>query len=190
MNATGKDDEVLFALIEEMIECDASPFDIIAAVRAHSKDKPRRKRSSDDALFDEFWAAYPKRQGSNPKSPALKSWKKAMISGGDPSKIILAIKSGIGYDKSQVGTPYIPQAVKWLNDRRWEDDGPTPVVNGQKAIENGGLVWVKAESPEWKAWEAHHLKTEGIHPVCHYSKERKEEGWWFKTRWPPGHENH
>jgi hypothetical protein len=76
--------------------------------------------------FERFKQAYPRRQpgGSNPWPPARKLFEEAVRRGAEPDRIISAITAGVGYDREKVGTEYIPQAVKWLRDRRWEDWTP------------------------------------------------------------------
>lgn len=74
-----------------------------------------------DEAFEEFWKAYPKRDGANPKAPAHKAFAAAVKSGADPQAIIAGARLCASRDAAKVGTPYIPQAVKWLRDRRWED---------------------------------------------------------------------
>jgi len=72
--------------------------------------------------FEGFWKAYPKRDGTNPKAPALKSFIRAR------SKASLEeIMEGLARyrkhltDKGSIGTPYVKQAVTWLNQQGWED---------------------------------------------------------------------
>lgn len=74
--------------------------------------------------FEEFWKVYPKRLGANPKAPALKQFEAAVKAGATPEEIINGAKRCAVSDRDKIGTPYIPQAVKWLRDRRWEDYQP------------------------------------------------------------------
>lgn len=74
--------------------------------------------------FEGFKRAYPKRLGGNPWAPARKLFEAAVRGGADPARMVGALRAGIGYDRGQVGTEFIPQAVKWLRDRRWEDWQP------------------------------------------------------------------
>lgn len=89
-------------------------------------------RPDRDESFEEFWKAYPKRKGGNPKSPAKKLFDAAVGQGAEASSITAALRSGVGFDREKVGTEYIPQAVKWLRDRRWEDWTP-PTAPGERA---------------------------------------------------------
>lgn len=79
--------------------------------------------------FEEFWKVYPKRQGANPKSPARKLFLAAVKQGADPPVIIEGARRCAVSDHDKVGTPYIPQAVKWLRDQRWNDYATDPPGN-------------------------------------------------------------
>lgn len=82
-------------------------------------------RSDRDEIFERFWKSYPSRgDRANPKSPARKVFDALIRQGIDPESIIAGLLRGAGYDRQKVGTEYIPQAVKWLRDRRWEDVPP------------------------------------------------------------------
>lgn len=74
-----------------------------------------------DDKFEEFWREYPKRKGDNPKNPARKLFDAAVKQGADPNAIISGVKIACARNREKIGTEYIPQAVKWLRDRRWED---------------------------------------------------------------------
>jgi hypothetical protein len=128
-------------------------------------------RPSDDH-FEKFKAAYPRRKGSNPWKPARAQFDIALKSGADPAKIIAAVRAGVGYDTEKINTEYIPQAVKWLRDRRWEDHQPV------EAVALTGFYAVFG-SPQLEAWD----KTKpGGYP------RDKAGGWRFPTEWPPKQE--
>lgn len=71
--------------------------------------------------FEEFWKAYPRRKGANPKAPARKLFDAAVKQGADPKAIVAGALRCAEQDRDKIGTEYIPQGVKWLRDRRWED---------------------------------------------------------------------
>jgi hypothetical protein len=85
-----------------------------------------------DVYFEEFWGKYPKRDGANPKEPARKKFLAAVKSGADPEAIIRAAKRSADEARSngQIGTPYVPQAVTWLNQQRWGDYPALTVIAG------------------------------------------------------------
>ena len=78
-----------------------------------------RPKQSDQ--FEVFWKAYPRRQGANPKAPARKQFVALVRAGTNPEAIIEGARRCAETDADKIATPYIPQAVKWLRDRRWED---------------------------------------------------------------------
>ncbi len=74
-----------------------------------------------DEVFEEFWKAYPKREGANPKTPARKSFDAALKSGVDPPAIIAGARAYAADPSTKIGTSYVAQAVTWLKQKRWED---------------------------------------------------------------------
>jgi hypothetical protein len=73
-----------------------------------------------EGLFDEFWKAYPKRLGDNPKKKARESFLRA-IKINDPREIINA---AVLLSKSLNGevSRFTPQASTWLNQERFKDE--------------------------------------------------------------------
>jgi hypothetical protein len=129
-------------------------------------------RPTTNFYFLKFWEAYPRRKGSNPKGPAEKLFDAAVKSGVPPDAIVAAVRAGIGFDRDKIGTEYIPQAVKWLRDRRWQDDG-AEVPSG-----NVPGFYAAFGSKQLDAWD----KTKpGGYP------RDKAGGWRFPSEWPPGH---
>ena len=83
------------------------------------KDRPERAPSR----FDEFWLAYPRRDGPNPRAPAEKKFHALVKSGVDP-EMMIAEAGKLAQSESMrgnIGTRFIPQAVTWLNQQRWAD---------------------------------------------------------------------
>lgn len=85
------------------------------------KKESRRVANATPPEFEEFWKAYPKRKGDNPKQPASKVFASLIKQGTDARAIIAGVKLAAARNRDKIGTEYIPQAVKWLRDRRWED---------------------------------------------------------------------
>lgn len=83
-----------------------------------------RKRSTPSEFFEKFWSAYPRREGSNPKQPALKAFNREVSAGADPEAIIGGARR---YATDQTGKDprFVAQALTWLNQRRWEDEVST-----------------------------------------------------------------
>lgn len=88
--------------------------------------------------FERFKVAYPKRDGANPWEPARKKFIAAVKSGVDPETIISGAKAYAVADAEKIGTPYIVQATRWFNERRWADYA-TPLT-------------IAADTPESRGW--------------------------------------
>ena len=88
------------------------------------------KPTRTDEKFEEFWKSLPKRDGANPKEPARKLFEAAVKSGEDPEAIIAGARQCARAESKNAGTPYIPQAVNWLRDKRWRDYGQQIAEHG------------------------------------------------------------
>ena len=98
--------------------------------------------------FSEFWVAYPKRRGSNPRVLAEKKWSAAVKSGADPEHILSSIKNYTDELREQhlLGTEFVCQASTWLNQKRWLDYAPDPGNKERQAridadMAKRGYVW-------------------------------------------------
>lgn len=74
-----------------------------------------------DLVFEELRKAYPRRKGGDPGPPAAKLFLAAVKAGTDPQIIIDGAKRFAVEESQNINTPYIPQLVKWLRDKRWLD---------------------------------------------------------------------
>lgn len=126
--------------------------------------------------FDIFWKEYPRRDGANPKEPARKLFEAAVRGGVPPSVIIAAAKRCAYVESKNVGTPYIPQTVKWLRDKRWSDYPAIPELVASASVE------VRDER-QLAAWDEYGRKTHGKP----YPRNTRG-GWTFPSKWPPGFE--
>jgi hypothetical protein len=78
-------------------------------------------RTSD--AFERFKKAFPRRDGANPWQPAEKKFNALVKTGVDPEAMIraaaeLAREEGT---RGNIGTKFIPQAITWLNQQRFQD---------------------------------------------------------------------
>jgi hypothetical protein len=80
-------------------------------------------RAPKDERFEELRKAYPRRKGGDPGPPAAKLFLAAVKAGTDPQIIIDGAKRFAVEESQNINTPYIPQLVKWLRDKRWLDYG-------------------------------------------------------------------
>lgn len=93
--------------------------------RTSTKDDLSRAVSPERANshFEDFWKAYPRRDGPNPRKDAERKFEALVKTGVEPSMMIEAAKQ-LAVDEARrgnVGTRFIPQAVTWLNQQRWID---------------------------------------------------------------------
>lgn len=124
--------------------------------------------------FDEFWKLYPRRDGANPKEPARRQFVMAVKAGAHPQDIIAGVKRCRQVEAKNIGTPYIPQAIKWLRDQRWNDYPEKPGGD-----DGDGLLEV-LDQLALEAWDAYGLKQNGRA----YPRNRKG-GWRFPSKYPP-----
>lgn len=128
--------------------------------------------------FEEFWKVYPRRKGANPKTPAEKLFLAAIASGVDAAEIIRGARLCAASEGSKIGTEFIPQAVKWLRDRRWADY----LAEAKAAIPiNDGMIEVLGEE-ELIAWDEY-ARSKGAKGFPRNSR----GGWRLPSRWPPGY---
>jgi uncharacterized protein YdaU (DUF1376 family) len=131
-------------------------------------------------FFDEFWKAYPRRKGANPKVPARKKFEAIVRSGTDSGEVIASAKKYAEEIRSagQERSIYVAQALTWLNQQRWKDYS-TLDLDDSIALQHG-LIRLVPDTPQWEAWtkfKGKSLPTDA------------KGGWWSKVEWPPGYES-
>lgn len=90
----------------------------------NTHDIPPIVPQGDDALFNRFWAAYPKRKG---KEAARRAWRKLQ-----PDMALCRVMAKAldrqkrSAEWTEAGGKYIPYPATWLNGRRWEDEVDPP----------------------------------------------------------------
>lgn len=78
-----------------------------------------------ESLFDDFWAAYPRKDS---KKSARKAFLRIMRDSDDPTALLDRILSAIASAKKsrqweKDDGQFIPMPTSWLNQERWEDSG-------------------------------------------------------------------
>jgi hypothetical protein len=115
-----------------------------------------------EEAFEEFWKAYPRRMGANPKAPAEKLFAAAVKSGADPAEIIAGATRCATVDAAKINTEYIPQAVKWLRDKRWRDYLDEPAAEEFVPDWDGQIVrWLRGQG-----WSTRWYGAEPGQPGC------------------------
>lgn len=89
---------------------------------ATATDTPIVPKGTEPEGFDEFWAAYPKRDGDNPRKTAVRAYAKVIRHGLKPAALMAAVRA---YSeelaaKGRIGTEFVAQASTWLNQERFD----------------------------------------------------------------------
>lgn len=128
---------------------------------------PSARAAKPSGEFEDFWKAYPKRKGANPKSPAERKFVAAVKSGVDPGEIVASARRYADACRSDgsFGSGYVAQALTWLNQQRWQD---YPATNGAAAeevpretLERGWRACLQAER-EGRGWPSTQIKRTDI----------------------------
>ncbi len=129
--------------------------------------------------FEELRKAYPRRgKASDPRKPAFEKFVRLIREGHDPAAIIggagryEAIERAAG----RAGTDKIAQVITWLNQHRWQDY--PEIAEAELTALPDGSVHLMAGTEESEAWAAYNRKSKPLDP---------KGGWWYPSRWPPGH---
>jgi hypothetical protein len=83
------------------------------------KNKEKTHTYDFEKKFAEFWSAYPKREGGNPKHPARLKFMTAVKDGANPDSIIEAAR--LLAREHPVPTRFVPMAQTWLYQQRFAD---------------------------------------------------------------------
>jgi hypothetical protein len=155
--------------------------------------KPKLSGKEIDQKFEEFWSAYPRRDGGNPRKPAHEKFTARVRSGVDPDAMILGAKRYASECErlKKVGTEFVKQAQFWLSQDRWDDYGDQPESKSGMPAKSFNF-FAAVDSEQWKAWDRY-LKGRGLtgagaiecRPDQNGSRQR---GWYFQTVWPPDHQ--
>jgi Helix-turn-helix domain len=102
------------------------------------KGASSKKKSEEEAAFEEFWKVKPSRgERDNPKKPAREKFNAAVKHGADASAIIAGAKVW-AYAVAKNGTDpkYVPMAKTWLHQERWntEQQSVTGPVESQAEL--------------------------------------------------------
>lgn len=135
-------------------------------------------RPVEDLKFEEFWKAYPRREGPNPRKPAEQKFNALVKTGVDPDVMIAGAKQLAVEEarRGKIGTPYVAQAVTWLNQQRWADHAATAFAA------DDGLIEV-LDQIALEAWDAYGKTIGKTYP------RNKKGGWRFPSKYPPGYES-
>lgn len=88
-----------------------------------STPSPAKPQARALEAFERFKTVYPRRDGANPWQPAEKKFKALVKTGVDPEVMITAAAALAREEgaRGNIGTKFIPQAITWLNQQRFQD---------------------------------------------------------------------
>ncbi|CAB3637051.1 replication protein [Achromobacter marplatensis] len=124
--------------------------------------------------FAEAWAAYPKRQGGNPRGTAVKAWKARLRSGVTPTEMIAGVRAYATHCRAEgrVGTSFVMMAATFFGpDLRFRDfsesrPGHSPEGEGQSAGVAPGSPLDIDTNPAWLAQTGYASVWEAISDGC------------------------
>ncbi len=131
--------------------------------------------------FEEFWAIYPKRNGSADRKPAIKAFIPAVKRAGSLETLLHGAKRYAAEcrDKGKIGTEFVKQARTWLNADGWAE---YEVHVSSSGIATPMTVAVIEGSEAWQAWKATGRKM----PITDLRIDgRVKRGWYFPSEFPP-----
>lgn len=130
---------------------------------------PPKGDEGDPEHFAEAWDAYPKRQGGNPRSAAVKAWKARLRSGVTAAEMIAGVRGYAAHCRAEgkVGTSFVMMAATFFGpDLRFRDflestSGQDPQGGARSAGVASGSPLDVDQNPPWLAqtgfasiWEA------------------------------------
>lgn len=97
-----------------------------------SKEGNKGKGNKYSPPFEQAWAAYPQRHGTNSKQAAYRQWCARLAEGVSPETLLSGTIRYAGECQDKIGTPFVKQAATFYGrDRHFEYD--TPATNGHPA---------------------------------------------------------
>ena len=122
--------------IKEPMAKDGSSSSSSSSERELSNDNSSPIPPKTDAAFEQAWGAYPKRNGSNPKQPALVAWRARIKSGFSPGEMLdgvtryakwCAATGKTGGEKVMQAKRFFGANAEFLND--WKLPEPWVTTN-------------------------------------------------------------
>lgn len=114
------------------------PEETLDAREAESQPELIAIDAQPPAGFDQFWAAWPRKDG---RKAALAAWAKAIRHA--PAAVIVAAAAEYAASPWRPERQFVPHGATWLNGERWADPppqppeqrtGPRPLTNAERAF--------------------------------------------------------
>ncbi|CAO4179525.1 DUF1376 domain-containing protein [Methylorubrum populi] len=86
------------------------------------EDTPIVPKGTEPEGFAEFWSAYPRRRGDNPRKTALRAYAAAISRGATQAAIMAGVRRYAAQAEAdgKIGSEFVAQASTWLNQDRFE----------------------------------------------------------------------
>ena len=143
-----REDDASITLAPSRVEDNILNLSLVETSRkTHSPFPPCPSKPEPDG-FSEFWATYPKRDGSADRKGALKAFGPA-VKRASLETIINGAQhfSEAMRARGKVGTEYIPQARTWLNGDRWNERYDAAASDDTEKAHNLSILEKYSASP-------------------------------------------
>jgi uncharacterized protein YdaU (DUF1376 family) len=119
---------------------------------ATATNTPIVPKGTDPPSFAEFWAAYPKRDGDNPRKTAARAYAKVIRQGAKPAALMAAVKAYAAElaAKDRIGTEFVAQASTWLNQERFDRFAQGAGANGSSAPADPAAYLATLSADDWR----------------------------------------
>ncbi|MFY1957100.1 replication protein [Achromobacter xylosoxidans] len=134
---------------------------------------PPKGEEGDPEGFADAWAAYPKRQGGNPRASAVKAWKARLRNGVTATEMLAGVRGYAAHCRaeSKVGTSFVMMASTFFGpDLRFRDfaessAGPEHGVSRSARVAPGSPLDIDM-NPPWLAQTGYPSVWEAISDGC------------------------
>jgi hypothetical protein len=133
-----------------------------------------------EANFEEFRTGYPR--GEDDWKPVERRYRAILKSGVTHATLMVGVKKLIR-ETSGRQQAHIVRADNWLSQGGWKVAEAEQAANQVATQRLQTKFYAKEDSPERQAWDDHGRRVQGKT----YPRDRNG-GWYFDSRWPPGHE--
>lgn len=129
---------------EKQQDANADAMHVECYTRTRNQNIPLTPKNGGEEQFEEFWKAYPKREGGNPRKTALKAYLAKRKAGATHAEIMAALRAFCREQEAigKIGSCYIPMASTWLNREEWDQPAERP--EKPNATETRIEVWRQA----------------------------------------------
>lgn len=119
---------------------------------ATATNTPIVPKGTDPPGFGEFWAAYPKRDGDNPRKTAARAYAKVIRQGAKPAALMAAVKAYAAElaAKDRIGTEFVAQASTWLNQERFDRFAQGATADGSSASADPATYLATLSADDWR----------------------------------------